>query len=100
MICLVVVALAARHAEGVVVHSEAHLSFNFTNMKNELTDLCGSCLLQNVFMNTFREIKVDLVVIALAARHAECVIVHGKALKRVIECPEQLHLSRDRKSYV
>jgi len=32
-----------------------NLSFIITNVKNKLTDLCGKCLLQNDFANTFCE---------------------------------------------
>jgi len=39
-------------------HKSVNLSSIITNMKNELTDLCGNRLLQNDIMNTFWETKV------------------------------------------
>ena len=38
-------------------HKSVHLSLITTNTKNKLTNLCGNRLLQNDFVNTFREIE-------------------------------------------
>jgi len=39
-------------------HKSVNVSFIITDIKNELTDLCGNSLLQNNFINTFCEIRV------------------------------------------
>ena len=39
-------------------HKSVNLSFIVTNIKNELTNLCGNRLLPNDFMNTFCEREV------------------------------------------
>ena len=38
-------------------HKSVNLSFVITNINNELTDLCGNCLLQNNLTKTLCEIK-------------------------------------------
>ena len=41
-------------------HKFVNLSFNITNIRNEMTDLCENRLVQNDFINTFCEIRTCL----------------------------------------
>ena len=41
-------------------HKSVNLSFPITNIKNELTNLCGNCHVQNYYINTFCEIDIPL----------------------------------------